>query len=181
MRSTRDLLRRRRYFMHQHSELLAHIQNTNTQYNLDPFAKQIRYRSNRLSVAQQFADPLVSMSIQADCTLLDCYHHTVVALEAEILRRARVHDPGSLKLLRSVPGIGKLLALVILYEIGDISRFPSAGQFISYARLVKCPHESAGKRSGSPGNKIGNVHLKWAFGEAAVLFLRGNEPAKRYH
>jgi transposase len=62
-----------------------------------------------------------------------------------------------------------------------VHRFPQVGNFISYARLVKCPHESAGKKSGSANNKIGNAHLKWAFSEAAVLFLRDHKPAKEYH
>ena len=44
---------------------------------------------------------------------------------------------------------------------------------------VKCSHESAGKRVKGGHNKIGNAHLKWAFSEAAVLFLRNNEPAKK--
>ncbi|MCF7928629.1 MAG: IS110 family transposase, partial [Spirochaetales bacterium] len=61
--------------------------------------------------------------------------------------------------MRSIPGVGPILSLVILYEIGDISRFPSVGQFISYARLVKCAHESAGKRVKGGGAKIGNSHL----------------------
>jgi transposase len=52
--------------------------------------------------------------------------------------------------------------------------------FASYCRLVKPAKESGGKRLGSGGAKIGNVHLKWAFSEAAVLFLRKNEPAKIY-
>ena len=79
--------------------------------------------------------------------------------------------------------MGKILALVILYEIHDINRFPKVGNFISYARLVKCAHESAGKRKTGKNSKIGNVHLKWAFSEAACLFLplRGNERAKLYH
>ena len=68
----------------------------------------------------------------------------------------------------------------ILYEIGDISRFPSVQKFASYCRLVKCKAESAGKLYGTQGNKIGNAHLKWAFSEAAVLYLRGNEKAQRY-
>jgi len=94
--------------------------------------------------------------------------------------------PVSLQLLRSIPGVGKVLALVILYEIQDVSRFPTVGQFISYSRLVKCPHESAGKRSCGTHNKIGNAHLKgvsspWAFSEAAVLFLRQNEEAQLLH
>ena len=55
------------------------------------------------------------------------------------------------------------------------------GNFISYCRLVKPAHESAGKKHGSKNSKIGNVHLKWAFSEAACLFLRGNERGKKYH
>jgi len=181
MRATRDLLRRREYFMHQQSELLEHIQNTNTQYNYAPFPKRIRNRANRIDITERFEDPLVAKSIEVDVRVLDLYHQILLELEAQIQRQARHHDPVSLQLLRSIPGVGKVLALVILYEIQDISRFPTVGQFISYSRLVKCPHESAGKRSGGTHNKIGNAHLKWAFSEAAVLFLRGNEPAQRYH
>lgn len=48
------------------------------------------------------------------------------------------------------------------------------------SRLVKCKAESAGKSYGTQGNKIGNAHLKWAFSEAAVLHLRGNDKAKKY-
>lgn len=71
-------------------------------------------------------------------------------------------------------GIGKTLSLVLLYEIHDIERFTRVQNFCSYARLVKCVHESAGKRSGKSWRKIGNVHLKWAFSEAAAPFLRAN-------
>jgi Transposase IS116/IS110/IS902 family len=79
-----------------------------------------------------------------------------------------------------VPGIGKILSLVLLYEIHDISRFPSVQDFVSYCRLVKCAKESAGKRYGTTGTKIGNAYLKWAFSEAAVLFLRDNPPGQKY-
>jgi transposase len=46
--------------------------------------------------------------------------------------------------------------------------------------LVKCEKSSAGKSYGTSGAKIGNAHLKWAFSEAAVLFLKGNDPAKKW-
>jgi transposase len=52
--------------------------------------------------------------------------------------------------------------------------------FVSYCRLVKCAKESGGKRLGTSGKKIGNVHLRWAFAAAAVLFLRQNQPGKDY-
>jgi transposase len=80
-----------------------------------------------------------------------------------------------------VPGIGKILSLVMLYEIHDINRFARPQELASYARLVKCARESAGKISGAGGRKIGNVHLKWAFSEAAVGFLRKNPDGKTYY
>jgi transposase len=181
MRSTRDLLRRRMYLMHHQSELLAHIQNTNSQYNLAAIEKRINYRGNRVELAEHFQDPMVRKSIEADIEVLDTLHQVLLKVEGAVLEQARHHDPVALQLMRTVPGIGKVLSLVILYEIQDINRFSMVGKFISYARLVKCARESSGKKSGSRNSKIGNVHLKWAFSEAAVLFLRNNEPAKRYH
>ena len=60
------------------------------------------------------------------------------------------------------------------------SRFPRVQDFVSYCRLVKCAKESAGKRYGTSGTKIGNAYLKWAFSEAAVLFLRDNPAGQKY-
>ena len=97
------------------------------------------------------------------------------------MRTAKEHDHNTLYRLRTVPGIGKILSLVILYEIHDITRFARPQELASYARLVKCAKESAGKIRGTSGRKIGNAHLKWAFSEAAVGFLRKNPEGKRYY
>jgi transposase len=94
------------------------------------------------------------------------------------VREATRHDADAFHRLRSVPGIGKVLALTILYEIHDITRFGRVQEFASYARLVKCAHSSAGKTHGTGGAKMGNVHLKWAFSEAAVLFVRHTTDGK---
>lgn len=120
------------------------------------------------------------MSMEVDFALIDQLNVQIRAMERHVLDNARNHDPQSLYLIRSVHGIGKILSLTILYEIGDIGRFPRVQEFASYSRLVKCARESAGKRYGSSGSKIGNVHLKWAFSEAAVLFLRGNPEGMGY-
>src|SRR2546426_11921308 len=97
-----------------------------------------------------------------------------------LTQTAKVHDVNAFYRLRSVPGIGKILALVLLYEIHDIHRFPRVQDFVSYCRLVKCAKQSDGKHYGYSGTKIGNAHLKWAFSEAAVLCLHGNPAAQRY-
>lgn len=76
--------------------------------------------------------------------------------------------------------MGEILALVMLYEIQTIGRFAKVGNFLSYARLVKATKESAGKRTGYGGSKIGNRYLKWAFSQAAVLMLRKQTHVKNY-
>ncbi len=178
MRATRDLMRRRLLFVRQRGSLLAHVQITHHQYNVDPPGKRITYRSNREGLGEGFEDSSVRHSIAADLALADHYEVTIGELELAVLRQARIHDPNALALLTSVPGIGKVLALTILYEIHDISRFPSVRDFASYSRLVKCERSSAGKSLGSGGNKIGNAYLKWAFSEAAVLFIAKSEQGR---
>ncbi len=112
--------------------------------------------------------------------ILDCYAQQLSKVEWYIQQQAKQHNPKHFHLLKSVWGIGPILALTIIYEIGNIDRFASVQKFASYSRLVKCKAESAGKTYGTQGNKIGNAHLKWAFSEAAVLYLRGNEKAQGY-
>lgn len=181
MRSTRDLLRRRTHLARKRAELIAHIQNTNHQYNLDEMGRISRKCDrNRAGVTDHFTDPIVQKSIELDLSLIDHYDKLLTHLEQELSNIAKVHDADSYFRLRSIPGIGRILGLTILYEIHNISRFPRVQDFVSYCRLIKCAKESAGKIIGSSGKKIGNVHLKWAFSEAAVLFLRGNPEAKKF-
>jgi len=180
MRATRDLLRRRMHLMRKRAELLAHIQNTNSQYNLPDIGKKVAYKANREGIAERFPDAAVQKSMQVDLELIDTYDELLTDLELSIVNTAKQHDPDTFYRLRSVPGIGKILSLVMLYEIHHIARFPRVQDFVSYCRLVKCAKESAGKKYGTSGKKIGNAYLKWAFSEAAVLFLRNNEAGQKY-
>ena len=179
MRATRDLLRRRMHLARKRGELLAHVQNTNSQYNLPAIGKKIAYKANRDGVAERFADPAVHKSIEVDLALITYYDALLRDVELTLVKTAKHHDAQTLSLLQTVPGIGKILSLVLLYAIHDIARFPRVQDCASSCRLVKCARESAGKRSGTSGAKIGNAHLKWAFSEAAVLFLRDNPAAHK--
>jgi len=179
MRATRDLLRRRTHLMRKRAELLAHVQNTNSQYNLPEIGKKIAYKANREGVAERFEEAAVQKTIEVDLALITYYDTLLKDLELYILKTAKHHDPHTLYLLQTVPGIGKILSLVLLYEIHQIDRFASVQEFASYARLVKCSKESGGKRVGTSGKKIGNAHLKWAFSEAATLFLRNNPQGQK--
>jgi transposase len=180
-RQTRDLLRRRSFFVRQRAQLITHIQNTNTQFNLPPLSKKLTYAANRSpEIAERFAHPSTRLSITADLGLIDGYDQQIADLERHLVKNAKVDDPVTFGLLRTTPGIGPILGLILLYEIDQIGRFPEAGNFLSYSRLVRCAHVSAGKVKGSGGKKIGNAHLKWAFSEAACLMLRSLPAAKAW-
>jgi transposase len=182
MRATRDLLRRRTFLVRKRAELLAHLVNTNSRYNLPPSTEELADAANRQErdVASRFSDPSVRGSAEADLALLGASGEQIRSVELYLSKAAKVHDPQTCQRLLSVPGVGKVLALVPLYEIHDIRRFPSAGQSLSDARLVRCAHESAGEKQGTGGNEIGNAHLRWAFSEATCLLLRESEPAERW-
>jgi transposase len=180
MRATRDLLRRRNHLSRKRAELLAHIQNTASQYNLPPLGTRVDRKGERNSIPAHFPDPVVRRSVELDLSLIAHYDGLLRALESELTQRAKGHDAFGYQLLRSIPGVGRILSLVLLYEIDTIDRFPRVNEFLSYARLVKPKKESNGKVYGHSGKKIGNAHLKWAFSEAAVLFLRKNPDGQQF-
>jgi transposase len=156
------------------------MHNTNSQYNLPEMGKRLANKSNREGVAAHFPDPSVQKAIEVDVSLIDHYDQLLGEVELSLTRSAKTDDVQTFARLQSVPGIGQILALVLLYEIHDIRRFPRVQDFVSYCRLVKCAKESNGKRLGTSGKKIGTVHLRWAFAEAAVLFIRQSQLGKEY-
>jgi len=179
MRETRDLLRRRLHLVRKRGQLLAHLQNLTHAYNRGSFEKRIAYPSNREGVVAHFAgEPMLQANAALDLALLAHYDVLLTGLELRLVRQAKREAPNGFHLLRSIPGIGKVLAMTIVYELHDVARFERVQEFASYARLVKCAKESAGKRQGTSGAKMGNVHLKWAFSEAAVLFVRHSAEGK---
>jgi hypothetical protein len=86
MRATRDLLRRRTHLMRKRAELLVHVQNTNSQYNLPEIGEKIAYKANREGVAERFEEAAVRKTIEVDT--------------------AKQYDAHTLYLLQTVPGIG---------------------------------------------------------------------------
>ena len=105
-------------------------------------------------------------------TMIRHYDEQITTLETQLKKATRAVAGRDYTLLQTVPGIGENLGLVLLYEIGDIERFPTVKDFLSYCRLVKGTVASAGKIKGLRGAKLGNPYLRWAFGEAAIIAKR---------
>jgi transposase len=75
-------------------------------------------------------------------------------IQKAVKEKMRIQKP--FDLLMTIPGIGEILALTIMLEVGDIGRFPSVGDFASYCRCVPSDRRSAGKSKGKGNTKNGN-------------------------
>jgi transposase len=80
----------------------------------------------------------------------------------------RAPDP-RVELLRTIPGVGFVLATVIPWEVGDVGRFPTAGHLAAYAGTTPRVLSSGGRTRYLPPPSAANTYPKWAFGEAACV------------
>ena len=131
MRATRDLLRRRHRFVSLRAESYSHIQNTfSQQANFDICRDDVRKKTTRRVIPQRLDRPDLSLSVDCDLDLIDQLDETIRKIENQVLVQAKHHDRTALSILLTVPGIGRILALTMLYEIHTITRFKSAGHLL---------------------------------------------------
>lgn len=177
-RALRDLLRRRLHYVRIRADLFTHLQLTN--YQANNLALGRITKAKRTELLARFTHPDILKSIEADLATIEHLDKLISTLEVHIRVKARNYYRKEFAILTSIQGVGDSIALTILLEIDAINRFPSHQHFSSYARLVKCTHESAGKKYGTGGAKIGNPYLKFAFSEAAVYTATYNPRIKSY-
>lgn len=119
------------------------------------------------------------LALESTRRLIECLDGEIKLLEQAILRQLRP-DP-LLRLLKTVAGVGDVLASTIRLETGEISRFPSAGNYASYCRSVGSQHLSNCKPKGKGNRKNGNPYLAWAYVEAAHFARRYHKPVRRFY
>ena len=172
-RPLRALLRQRILYIWNRSELLSRIQSHQLAYNRPTF-RQTPYNRDpwEEKLLAQEDNPVRQLALQNDLALIRHYDAQINTLEVQLQQLTKASAGRDYALLQTTPGIGEHLGLTILHEIGDIARFPSVKDFLSYCRLVKGTVASAGKIKGLRGAKLGNPYLRWAFGEAAVIAKR---------
>lgn len=129
MRATRDLLRRRTHLVRLRTEVVAHVENTVSQYNLPAIDKKLRYADNREGIAGQFLNPSARRMIDSDLALAEHLDEQIRGVELHLTKSARIDDLQAYQRLQTIPGVGKVLGLILLYEIHDITRFADVRQF----------------------------------------------------
>jgi transposase len=174
-RPMRGLLRQRMSYVWERSTLLGHLQMNQQSEGHDPVPKGGHNRDVwEERILSQYADPLHRLAVKCDMDLIRSYDHRIELIDQRLAELARRVHSRDFALIKTVPGIGRVLALTILFEIDTIDRFPTVKDFTSYCRLVKGSVASAGKVKGLCGGKMGNAYLRWAFGQAAVICKRNH-------
>jgi transposase len=181
MRATRDLLRRRSFYVSLGAGANTHIQSSFSQKAiLNVYGWDVKKKTTRRLLCEKAGNPDLALSVESDLDLIDVTDSIVRKLEKQILQQARTHNQKALKLLLTITGVGKILALTILYELHDIIRFKSVQKFSSYCRAVKCQRESNGKATDMGNSRVGNPYLKWALGQIINKAQTQSEAIKRY-
>jgi transposase len=181
MRGTRDLLRRRHRLSRLRAECYRHIQSLFHQQGISINSNEVKSVKTRRELIQNHFDNDIYLSAQADLDMMDFLDPKIKQLEQQIRAQAKSHDRASLNILLSVPGIGDVFSLIILYEVCDINRFQSHQHFCSYARLVKCERSSAGKHTKGGNQKIGNPYLKWAIADIIIHAAHKSQVIGEYY
>jgi len=178
-RPVRDLLRKRSQMVRQRTTNLLSIQNLmtrNTGSSLS--ANQIKGLDTQ-QVDKLLPNGDLALAVKANLSVMCSADEQTEILERTVTERVKLRPQFSF--LKTVPGIGQILALTIMLETGDIRRFSSVGHFASYCRCVGSQKLSNGKNKGKGNTKNGNKYLAWAFVEAAHFAIRFNAKIQRFY
>ena len=177
LRDQREMLRLRMSLVESRSQAKNRIHGALLRYNVELKAQDIYTAGGRAELAGKLAQ-LPEWTRQSVVRQLETVDYLEMQIEAcEQSLETMLAPNAERDLLRSLPGVGQILSAVIALEIGDIGRFGSAQNLVSYAGLVPAARESAGKKRKGKCPADCNTYLKWAFVEAANVIGKG--PAAR--
>jgi len=177
-RAVRDLLRKRGQLVRYRTSNLLSVNNLVARNNGGSISVQRIQQMQKDGAGELLRNKENILAVNANLAVLRCLDEQIKLIEKEIRKRAKLRPEFSL--LHTVIGIGDILALTIALETGDISRFPTVGDFSSYCRTVKSERITNGKKKGKGNAKCGNKYLAWAFIEAANFATRYNEQARKF-
>ena len=178
-RALRDLLRKRGQLVRQRTRNILSIENLTSRN------QGIRIKGNAVKqlsgeeVESQYENPDLALAITSTLSIVDVLDRQIGKIEKRV--KDRVRSAPGVEALKTVSGIGDTLAWTIMLEAGQISRFPTVGDFSSYCRCVNSQKLSNGKRKGRGNTKNGNAYLSWAFIEAAHFAIRHDPVIRRFY
>ena len=177
-RATRDLARKRMQLVRTRTQHVLSVQNIVARETAAR-VRSVEVKGLKIDVAALGLHGDVALAVQSNLAVIETLNEQIDRLETRL--QEAVRPCPEYALLTSAPGIGKVLATVILLEAGAIERFREAGHFASYARCVDSVRVSNGKKKGKGNVRNGNEYLSWAFIEAAHFAQRFCIEARRFY
>jgi transposase len=178
-RPVRDLARKRMFLVQHKTAHILSLQSLIARC----CARKVRANDMRHLTVEELEmwleEEHLVLSAQANLDSINFLKQKIKQLEKAIIQNVKLNK--AFEYLLTVPGIGNILAMTIMLEVGDINRFSKVGNFTSYCRCVPSRRLSDGKSKGSGNRKNGNRYLSWAFTEAVHLGRRYNERFRRYY
>lgn len=177
-RAVRDLLRRRLMFVRQRTSQILSLQSMITRNRgLNYTGAEIkRFRDEFIDVL--FTDPHLNFTAKKNIETIRFLDRIVGQIETEVNSQIKLKK--EFHMLRTTPGIGNILGMTIMLEVGEITRFAKVGHYSSYCRCVESKKISNGKKKGQNNKKNGNRYLAWAYVEAANHAIRTCPEAQRF-
>jgi transposase len=127
---------------------------------------------NETDASKLFNDSFLVLTATNNISTIRFLGNKIKEIENNVLSHTKLRP--EFENLLTLPGVGKILGLTIMLEVGDINRFPKVGNYSSYCRSVKSERFTNKKKKGEGNRKNGNKYLAWAYVEAANF-------AKRYY
>jgi transposase len=169
-RPVRDLLRRRLLFVKHRT---AHILSLQSMITRNCGMQMSCHAIKRLEHADAeilFDHPHLVLAAQNTIQAIRFLKDRIESIEREVKSVIKLRE--EFTCLLTIPGIGDILGMTIMLEVGDITRFPKVGNYSSYCRCVKAERLSNGKKKDENNRKNGNKYLSWAYVEAANFAIR---------
>ena len=178
-RAVRDLARKRMQLVQQRTAQILSIENSLSRHTGGRISSNSIKCLQETDLKQMQLGDMQTLGLKANVAVMQALQVQIDSLEKVLAKHCRA-EPGY-RLLKTVDGIGEVLATVVLLETGSIERFADVGNYASYCRCVGSAYESNGKKKGEGNTKNGNRYLAWAYVEAANFAVRYCEPARRFY
>lgn len=177
-RPIRDLLRKRVRLVQHRTAHMVSVLNTIARNSGSSLSWSKIEKMSDEQISKLLGEGLIGMAPRASLAVIKSLDQEITKIEKTAKARAKLRS--EYKLLKTVWGVGTILALTIMYETGEISRFAQVGDYCSYARCVGSVRISNGKKKGENNTKNGNRYLSWAYVEAANFASRFYPEAHRF-
>lgn len=178
-RPTRDLLRRRLMFVRHRTAHILSLQSMVQRCCGHGISAGEIKKLTPPDAAALFSDSQLGLTARFQVETIGFLYQQIRAIEKAIMPQVELRP--EFEILLTITGIGKILGLTIMLEVGDIRRFAKAGNYASYCRCVKSQKLSNTKKKGEGNRKNGNRYLSWAYVEAANFAVRHSPRAKAFY